>query len=189
MARQIFAEANTQEKPVQEDQEKKTVEHSTPISQSDEEQVIITADEMTKLLNEWDATGRNDLSVNHTLGQRIEEYLDYQDEMDPLRAKLAERIYKPYIVNPSDNNLYRTKVYLNNDFICTARAHVDTNAEIYTGVMNLSTFKTILIALQNPYAPWIQTNENIAIDVKSYIIKNGGTFEDDYSDDILRIRL
>lgn len=170
MARPILAEEqNTVHKGVVEDVSpvKKNLE-----SDNDEYKMIIRADEMEKLFHEWDANGKNDLYVNSTLAERIEEYIEYQEKMDPLRKKMAARIYAPFKVDDNKVRKASADVELND-------IPVVTNIDVfeYAGskrVIRINDFKIILGALNNPYAYWI--DETGLVDLKGYILSIGGSY-------------
>lgn len=181
MARQIFAEnpieGNKQDSAVQEQNDVEDVNHNI---MNDEEATIITASEMEKLFHEWDVNGHNDLSINSSLADRIQQYLAYQEELDPLRTKLAQRIYKPYtVISNNSINLY-VELLLNNKRVEYIKIY--KFKDTYR-LINVSDFKLLLLQLKNPYAAWIleTDNNNEKVDLKSYVISNGGTFECDTS--------
>ncbi len=178
MARQIFAEEQPKEEQATEKSQVQQAENQQNFIPLDgKDQVIIQADEMEKLFNEWDANGHNDLSINPTLKQRIEQYLEYQEELDPLREKMAERIWKPYRCPGEEGKKVTFEV--NFKTITNTPLHNYSGSKI-SGVVTLADFKLILIAVENPYAKWIKGDNKIGIDLRSYVIANGGTFEYNY---------
>lgn len=177
MARQIFAEGTKNpEVEAVKNEAALTREESKPL----EDGVIITSDEMEKLLHEWDVSGKNDLCVNATLAERIQQYLDYQKQMDPLKKEMAKRIYEPYKLN-GDNGI-ATSIYVNTRYV--GEMYLFKAYSTYR-VIRINDFKYILMALGNQYAPWI--NEDGGMDLKGYIISLGGTYNYSYNNDKLEV--
>lgn len=137
--------------------------------------VLITSGEIEKVFNEWKANGENDLVVIPNLAERIRQYLAYQEELDPLKEELAERIYKPYICYGTDGK--EAKLIVNNDFVATVKIY-----KTYSGIyqcMEVYGFKKMLLHLKNPYAIWIKEQRAerdvcTGVDVGAYIAQNGG---------------
>lgn len=178
MGRQIFAEEPQQEE--QDEQQVTPTESSvsdsvttTNTSAIDGESTIITAREMKKLFNEWDANGKNDLCINPTLAERIQKYLEYQEQLDPLKAKLAERIYKPYLIAVSSEPDHRDfSLYVNEYFVLKAPFYLFDN--LYQ-LVNIITFKRFLSHIGNPYALYMDASKKLYIDIHAYVIANGGS--------------
>lgn len=163
------------------------VKNLTP---NDEESTIVTAAELKKLFNEWDASGKNDLSINSSLADRINQYLDYQRKLDPLRHELASRIYKPYLIEDDDLSHELRDLYVNDEFIATISAYKRNST---CRLVTISDFKIILMALNNPYAVWIdQKDDNLLdeyVDYFAFIVNNGGTVEESYYDSSYCIKI
>lgn len=182
MARQIFAE---EQNTLAENASEEVIirEESTALDNA-KDGVIVYADEMEKLFHEWDANGKNDLYVNSTLADRIRQYLDYQMEMDPLRKEMAARIYAPFKVNNDaiGNKGNNTSVYVDGKYLTMMKVYE------YAGtkrVVRICDFKTILMAIDNPYACWI--DDDGYVDLKGYITSIGYSYEyeeSSYSNDI-----
>lgn len=146
---------------------------NVPPVTTDDATILITSGEMDKLFHEWDASGQNDLFVNPTLAERIRQYLAYQEELDPLKEQLAERIYKPYLVDVSTANYRNFTISVNNSTV------VETSCYLYNGyykIISVSSFKCILAHIRNPYAPYINGMSNEYVDFCAYVIANGGSF-------------
>lgn len=56
---------------------------------------VISAKELESLIAEYERQGRSDLIINPDLTRRMHEYLNQQEEQEPLMKKLAERLYMP----------------------------------------------------------------------------------------------
>lgn len=140
----------------------------------DGEKKLVSAGELTKLFHEWDASGNNDLYVNHSLAKRIEEYLEYQEQMDPLKTRLAERIYVPYKCSVSiTSKPYDRVLYVNKKKVCTVSTYE------YGGrarIMLVTDFKNLLIAMEHPYATWIPENDDM-VDFCAFVSDKGGKVE------------
>lgn len=184
MARQILAEEqNTVPENVAED---------VSIIKKDSELeglkdgVIVYADEMEKLFHEWDANGKNDLYVNSTLANRIRKYIDYQNEMDPLKKEMAARVYAPFKVAVDSGISTTASVYIDNNHI------TDIKIFEYAGTkraVRICDFKIILMALDNPYAYWI--DEDGEVDLKGYLMSIGCSYKYDtasYGNDTVNIK-
>lgn len=141
-----------------------------------QDSVLISSDEMDRLFHEWDANGKNDLYINPTMAERIRQYLAYQEELDPLKAKLAERIYKPYLVTPDRSDDYsNVNIKINNsDALITTSAYILAN---YYKAIPVVSFKAILVALRNPYALYIPNTPKQYVDFLAYVIANGGEWK------------
>lgn len=134
--------------------------------------VIISADDMEKLLHEWNVNGKNDLLVDSTLADRIRQYIKYQEELDPLKKDMAKRVYSPFKVYEDSNISLSFEVHLNEIFIAEIPIY---KANGLYRLININDFKFILIALHNPFAPWI--NEEGQMDLMSYMISIGYSYE------------
>ena len=137
--------------------------------------ILITSDEIVKLYNEWDLTGKNDLFINPSLAERIRQYLKYQEELDPLKTQLAERIYKPFIVTSFGKGNYK-----NFDILVNGKLVAETRNYLYEGyykIIHVSAFKSILAFIQNPYAPYIDASAEQYVDFQAYVIANNGSYK------------
>lgn len=137
--------------------------------------ILITSDEIVKLYNEWDLTGKNDLFINPSLAERIRQYLKYQEELDPLKTQLAERIYKPFIVTSFGRGNYK-----NFDILVNGKLVAGTRNYLYEGyykIIHVSAFKSILAFIQNPYAPYIDASAEQYVDFQAYVIANNGSYK------------
>lgn len=140
------------------------------------ETTIITAEEMRRACNEWNENGQNDFNINANLAERIRQYLEYREEIDPLMAKMAERIYKPYIVDVNrEQSEIEAAILLNNTKIIPQTKLFKISGQTKgPQLISISDFKRLIIALKNPYGIYINVQEEIYIDVKSYIYMIGG---------------
>lgn len=173
MARQILPEEQFQDNG-QVTEEIIEVEKAPISTGTMGEETIITADEMNKLFHEWTANGQNNLYVNLSLAERIRKYLEYQEELDPLKEKLAERIYKPYLVEINKNTLYKEfEIHVNGKYI-TKECCYDFGG--FFCIINVRAFKVILSSIGNPYAPYIPNSTTSYIDILGYVIANGGSY-------------
>lgn len=173
MARQILPEAQegTTNQNIHEE-----AEASATITGKE---TIISADALKRLFCEWENVERGDLSVDSTLAGTITEYLKYQEELDPLRKKLAARMYLPFIMEKingcTDYDIFiddwRFRVYL-----CKA-----DNSDKPRGIP-LSDLKTIAIALNITYANYFPSIPNTYIDLFSFCNAHGLNFNLDTSD-------
>ena len=143
--------------------------------------VLITSTEIDKLYHEWDLNGQNDLFINPSLAERIRKYLAYQEELDPLKSQLAERIYKPFITAINDKSGYK-----NFQISVNKKAVTSTSCYLYEGyykIIHVSAFKSILASIGNPYAPYINASLKQYVDFLAYTIANGGSYDfDDISE-------
>lgn len=184
MARQIFAE---EQNTLAENAGEEVIgrEESAALDNA-KDGIIVYADEMEKLFHEWDANGKNDLYVNSTLADRIRQYLDYQTEMDPLRKEMAARIYAPFEVNGdfSGNSANNASVYVDDKFLAIMKVYEYAGSK---RVVRICDFKTILMALDNPYAYWIDNDGYV--DLKGYIASTGCSYEHEESSYSNNIRI
>lgn len=172
MPRQIIVEEP--EKTIS--SENATTVASNPILSAEPAQVLVSSYELTQLFNEWNQNGQNDLAINPSLSDRIQQYLNYQEELDPLRAKLAERIYKPFVDTPHDD--YKDlRFFINSDYITSGNIFARESENSYYRLITLVTFKCILLALNNPYAPYIVASERTYVDIVTYILSIGMHFK------------
>ncbi len=194
MPRQIIAEEPQQEE--QDEQQLASAESSVSDSVTttantsgiNGESTIITAREMEKLFHEWNANGQNDLCINQTLAERIQQYLDYQEQLDPLRAKLAERIYRPYLItiSPSEVKSKPFNIYVNNAKL--RQEHFLPLGDFYRAT-HICALKTVLTFIGNPYAIYIDASKDQFVDLLGYVIANGGSFKYDNKDVAFYIEL
>lgn len=194
MPRQIIAE-----EPQQEEQDEQQVASSgSSVSDSvtttantsgiNGESTIITAHEMEKLFHEWDINGKNNLCINPTLAERIQKYLEYQEQLDPLKAKLAERIYKPYLItiNPSEVKTKYFNIYVNEVELRQEAFYPLGN---FYRVTHICALKTVLTSIGNSYALYIDASKNQFVDFLGYVIANGGSFKYDETNVAFHIEL
>lgn len=140
------------------------------------EEVVISADQMRMLVNEWDKD--SDLIIDYNLASKIKKFIDYQETLDPLRQKLAKRIYEPYILI-ADEDSYKKYVeyinsanlYVNGEFISEIAIIIVNSAR--KGVL-LEDFRTILISFRNKMAKWFKDERYIVIDLFAYIASIDG---------------
>lgn len=185
MARQIVIENPNQGVDAQDVDEQKNPEGlkdnstvSGQIPTPSVDSVLISSSEIDKLYHEWDLNGQNDLFINPSLAERIKKYLAYQEELDPLKSQLAERIYKPFLITTTLNK----NSYDNLDIKVNGKKVVCTSCYLYEGfykIIHVSAFKSILTSIGNPYAPYINTSLGHYVDFLAYTIANGGSFEFD----------
>ncbi len=173
MPRQILSE--TQEEPKSNGTH--TASETSATTKSNE--TVLPADVLKRLFCEWENVERGDLSVDTTLAGTITEYLKYQEELDPLRKKLAARMYLPFIMEKINGGTeydifiddWRFSVYL-----CKA-----DNSDKPRGIP-LSDLKTIAIALNITYANYFPSIPNTYIDLFSFCNAHGLNFNLDTSD-------
>lgn len=155
----------------QEEQQSTVSKGNVTVIETSEESTLIASPEMEKLFDEWSATGKNDLMINPTLAERIRQYLHYQEELDPLKVQLAERIYKPFVVN-CENDVYKSfNLYVNGQWMCHSNFYLFNHLFI---AIHISTFRYILAQVQNHYAPYIDVSKQLFIDIKTYALINNG---------------
>ena len=136
------------------------------------ETVLITAKEMEKAIFEFDKNGKNDLTINPSLAERIRQYLAYQEELTPLFQKLAERLYLPYI--EAGTGALEVTMYVNNSMVSKVTLYKSDVSYEYQ-IVTVQEFKQFLCYLKNPYARWIE-NKRGGVNVATYVHAQGGTF-------------
>lgn len=141
--------------------------------------VILTASEMQKFFRNWEDLGKGDFSVDPNLADSIKAYLTEQEKLAPLREKLAEMIYKPFVVESS---------YVDTTFNLVFEPHIkarikflNTSAGAPYQLITLSDFKALLLAAGIPYATFIPSKFHTYIDFYSYCMANGWNIEVDKS--------
>lgn len=134
--------------------------------------VIITAEEMEKAIFEFNQNGKNDLTINPSLAERIRQYLAYQEELTPLFQKLAERLYLPYL--EESNGYIDVTMYVNNTQVNKITLYKSGVSYEYQ-VVTIQAFKQFLCYLKNPYAIWIE-NKRGGVNIATYVHSQGGTF-------------
>lgn len=149
------------------------VDNATVIEHS-EEHTIITATEIERLFHELSITEKNDLTVNPTLPERIQQYLEYQKNLDPLRIQLAERIYKPFIIDYEIKDYKSFDLFINETRVGLYKFY---SLDHFYRVISISTFRCLLACIGNPYFPYIKTSENVLIHLEAYVLFNNGTFK------------
>ncbi len=172
MARKIISEEITK-KENEQSEVQEVAEQSSVMASDDVGSTLITAAELTKLFREWDANGNADLVVNESLAQRIEQYLAYQEQLDPLKRKLAKRIYQPYVCIGYEEVF--ADLYVNSNHIGRVKIYCARVGEYNYRILKLVDFKALLITIGNPYAIWIE-NKNDEVNAYEYVVANGGTF-------------
>ncbi len=186
MARKIISEEITK-KENEQSEVQEVAEQPSFMDSDDGGSTLITAAELTKLFHEWDANGNTDLVVNDSLAQRIEQYLAYQEQMDPLKRKLAKRIYQPYVVS-NGYDRQNSYLYVNGNYVGKVKIYCVRTGEYNYRILELSDFKALLITIGNPYAIWIETDVRMAIDAYSYVVDNGGTFSYDEQSEKIEVK-
>lgn len=155
----------------QEEQQSTVSKGNVTVIETSEESTLITSLEMEKLFHEWSVTGKNDLMINPTLAERIRQYLRYHEELDPLKVQLAERIYKPFVINCKSEEYRSFGLYINSKKI--QDFHFYRLNDIFSAI-HISTFRFILTKLRSPYAPYIDVSKQLFIDIMAYVLANNG---------------
>lgn len=156
----------------QEEQQSTVSKENVTVIETSEESTLITSPEMEKLFYEWSVTGKNDLMINPTLAERIRQYLRYQEELDPLKVQLAERIYKPFVVN-CDTEYKCFDLCVNEQKLGKFNFYLFDN---FYRVIHISTFRYILTQVRNPYVPYIDVSKELFIDIGAYALTNNGKY-------------
>lgn len=178
MPRQILAEdeARTEEQ-ISEDtipQGKAILQNSLNAASNE---CSIRQEEMEKLLNEWTFLGKGDLIVDSTMADRLRKYIAYQEELDPLREQLANRLYSKFsceIERASDS--LEVKVYVDGQdegFYVSIACRTQSESKTY---IRLNDFKKILASMKNPYAQYIpEDNRNTRVNIFAFLKSIGAS--------------
>ncbi len=165
MENQEQQETNRQEK---EQQVVKKVANS-------ENGVTISSAELEQMFYEWDATGKNDLTVNDSIAGRIEEYLTYQETLKPLKVKLAEEQFERFLVSHISDS-YGMELYVNNEYFGKILTYCKSAAYAY---MPFEDFRMVLCACKNPYAYYPYKDQKKIIDARGWVLEHGGTYSEE----------
>lgn len=141
------------------------------------ESMLVHSEELTKLFKEWDANGNNDLYINPSLAGRIEQYLEYQERMDPLKRRLTERMYAPYKCTVSKKNTTDCYFYINRESIGQMKVYQQGDQR---RIITVSDLKRLLMAMNYPCAIWIQESDDL-VDFWSMLTNNGAEIQSEYS--------
>lgn len=150
-----------------------------------DETTLISSDDMQKLFSMWDG---NDLKININLKDKINEFLNYQEEMNALKDKFNTNLFDNFIIYSRDtgstyerNENYYAALYINEKFITDILLFSVNHS--CRGIL-LQDFKLILTILGNKNAIWIENDNNTIIDIITYIVSIGGKIEiEQYKDD------
>ncbi len=192
MARQIFVEPKAENEEEKQQSETWGKENSATeaskfsSSLNDEgETMIIHSEELAKLFKEWDANGNNDLYINPSLAGRIEQYLEYQERMDPLKRRLVERMYAPYKCTASKQKAEDCYIYINNKDIGQMQVY---RQGAQRRIITVADLKRLLMAMNYPWAIWIQESDEL-VDFWSMLTANGAEIKYDnvYGTDNIKV--
>ncbi len=177
-------QSNARQNNAQQSNTQQPLKQQIPIANL-EKGFTISAEELEQMFYEWDANGKNDLTVDDgSIAKKIEAYLEYQETLKPLKVKLAEEQFERFLVESVDKGSGKSvesKIYLNKKIIATAM--IFSKNSVY-GYMNFEDFRIILCSCKNPYAYYPYKNEKRIIDVRGWVSECGGTFEKNDYDNI-----
>ena len=168
MSRQIIPEAQGQEQSnSQEAMASKVPKGGT---------AILTASEIKRLFRDWEDLGRNDLSIDLDFATRARAYLEYQKSLEPVKRELAEAIYRPFVVTLDFTEPLHDK------FNVIIAGKLNTQMLFFSSfkeghgirdLITLSSFKSLLLAANVPYASYIPSDSKTMVDFNSYAMANG----------------
>lgn len=141
-----------------------------------EQNVVLTSDEMSQLLDEWTKIGKLDLEIDPELGKKVTAYLKYQKSLDSYRRDLASRIYGQYTLNLNTKKKKFKRSYL---YIDGESIGVMLSIYMYDGqyrLVSLNDFRTVLMVTGNEYAKWIPADcgYNCYVDIVAYVLDHKG---------------
>lgn len=117
--------------------------------------MLIRAEELAKLLKKWNENENSDLYINSSLASRIREYLKYQEEIEPLKRGLAERMYSIFKCNVNGKSR-KEELYYNNSSLGKVTTYEMENGN---RAMSIRDLKIIMQAMDYQYAMWIPETE------------------------------
>jgi len=170
MPRSIIPEAQSQA------QDQNSIQEAAAIEKPKGETAILTASEIKRLFRDWEDLGRNDLSIDTDFAARAKAYLEYQKDLEPVKRELAEAIYKPFVVTLD------FKDPLSDTFNVIIRGKLNAKIVLFSPFMDglnvrslttLSSFKSLLLAANVPYASYIPSDTKTLVDFHSYAMANG----------------
>lgn len=133
---------------------------------------VITAEEIENLTAEFTRNGKNALVINPNLANRIRQYLEQQEELEPLMEKLVMKWCKRYQEDGTDGDDVWLSV--NGKIIGEIELFYGKKSRIYQ-IVTLMGFKNFLSYVGHPYAKWIPVHSS-GINLATYVFEQGGTF-------------
>lgn len=145
---------------------------------------VIRSNELSEIYNEWNATQKGDLFVNEELYRKLQEYIQYQKKLKPLKQELAEQLIEKYIVPEefcefTDGKMKSYEIYVNGEYVTFATVFFNNKGSSARNLILLRHFIYISSFLSDNRFSYIdiENQRNQYFDLRLWVYDMKGTIE------------